>query len=269
MSLESSGVVREDRPFLCAARATSARAGQGIKMSDRPDSNLKGLDIELVRRIDAICRQFEADWRGGRQPRPEDRLGEVPDGSQAALRAELEALLAELRPLDGPETDPASRTDGLPSTIAEAPTIAPGTSAAQPSPGQAAIPVHDELTVQPSADATVDLEPSGLPAFEPASTARVRYFGDYEIIRELARGGMGVVFEALQVSLNRKVALKMILAGQLANDTDVKRLLFRSPGRGEPGPSADRPHFRGRPARGSALFQHGIHRGPESLTAAE
>ncbi len=51
----------------------------------------------------------------------------------------------------------------------------------------------------------------------------VQRVGDYELLYELGRGGMGVVFKAHDVKLNRFVAVKMILPGAMPDETDLER----------------------------------------------
>ncbi len=48
-------------------------------------------------------------------------------------------------------------------------------------------------------------------------------FGDYELLEELGRGGMGVVFRARQKALNRTVCIKMMLLAELADDEESRR----------------------------------------------
>ena len=163
-------------------------------MSDESYREFDDLPLEVLEQLDQICDRFEHAWKSGETPRVEDYLSGVAEPHHRAL----------LRDLLASEIDARRRRGEQPS--------AANCAVSHPKLGDAiAEPALDQLV--PEADA-----PAGA-----RSRPAPRQLGDYLILREIGRGGMGVVYESVQQSLGRQVALKVLPRQALAGSSQLKR----------------------------------------------
>ncbi|MHB1561589.1 MAG: serine/threonine-protein kinase [Isosphaeraceae bacterium] len=210
---------------------------------ERPTLGEPPVSVTGLMQVDSACDRFEEDCREGRTPNLAAYLAGVPETVQARLLRELLGLDCEYRRRRGERADAAFYRERFPEHVDVVDSVFRSRTVASV-PGRSAEPGGDtRRIVSPAEGRAGELEERGHDDLRSAG---------YEVIRLLGRGGMGVVYEAKQIALDRLVAIKLVRSGSFASESEIVR--FRN--EAEAVAQLDHPHivpihevgsFRGRP----------------------
>jgi len=209
-------------------------------------SDLSSLSASQAEELDRACDRFEAEWRAGKRPKIEDHLEGIAEPLRSALLEDLIAVERHWRQRRGERTVPDECHDRFPSDgagVESASTVADaGPNAHRPFLSRRATieadslgpearhdPEHPAPRAEEISDVklSADLQTRVLASDGPplASTGSGPVIPGYTIEGELGRGGMGVVYRAKHLRLNRVVAIKMIDVRSFPTELGVRRFL--------------------------------------------
>ncbi len=168
--------------------------------------------LPLGRRIDMLCDAFEAEWLAGRTPSLEPFLSRVTRDERPALLRELAALEIDYRKQRG-ETISADEFYQRFPTYRE---IIAQIFSSQPAP-QPGPPLEHRH------GALGDPTPVGRASDSSNDASKPFTMGQYRLLEKLGQGGMGTVYRAVHMRLEKEVALKVLPAERTTNAEAVAR----------------------------------------------